>query len=146
MTTCVHPNCDSTSLHARGLCKKHHQHHWARGSLDMFERPRRTGPRPTAPRVRFERYVAKQPNGCWLWTASLDKKGYGKATVNGGGWKLAHRVAWELYRGEIPDGLCACHACDTPACVNPEHLFIGTQQDNVDDMARKGRGHWTRRA
>lgn len=92
-------------------------------------------------RARFDRKWRKDPEtGCWMWTASVDGNGYGKLANGRGGWGLAHRVSWGLHREPIPDGLCVLHRCDTPACVNPEHLFLGTMGDNNRDRAGKGRG------
>lgn len=90
---------------------------------------------------RFEAKVDKSnPEGCWLWTGSKNNKGYGMILVQTAiGKRLAHRVSYELYVGPIPDGLCALHRCDTPACVNPKHIFLGTKKDNIDDMDAKGR-------
>lgn len=76
--------------------------------------------------------------GCWLWTRCLNGSGYGLINV-GGRSKLAHRVSYELYKGIIPEEMCALHTCDTPACVNPDRLFLGTRVDNVADMCSKGR-------
>ena len=86
------------------------------------------------------------PTNCWLWTGCLDPDGYGRFNVQKAGrWcpMPAQRVAWELVVGPIPDGLLVCHHCDNPACVrpnHPEHCFLGTQLDNMRDMAAKGRG------
>ena len=84
-------------------------------------------------------------DGCWNWNKSLTIKGYGKfggIRVNGkSNWKIAHRVSYELFYGEIPKGLFVCHTCDNPKCVNPDHLWLGTNNDNVQDMIRKGRKH-----
>lgn len=79
-------------------------------------------------------------NGCWLWTGATKQGGYGKIAKGGdNGSFLTHRVAWELERGPIPDGVVVCHHCDNPGCCNPEHLFLGTQAENLLDMRRKGR-------
>lgn len=86
---------------------------------------------------RFWDNVQKSP-GCWLWTAAKRHKGYGAFNVRGENFK-AHRLAWELTYGPIPKGMHVCHRCDTPSCVNPTHLFLGTNQDNVADMFQKGR-------
>lgn len=92
--------------------------------------------------VRFERNVNRETaSGCWEWTGAKTGKGYG--AIGAGGTKgkmlVAHRVSWEIHRCPIPDGLVLCHRCDNRGCVNPEHLFVGTQRDNILDMFAKGR-------
>lgn len=82
------------------------------------------------------------PDGCWLWTGSRNRKGYGQISVGGrrGRPQLAHRIAWTLVNGPIPDGVKVLHSCDNPPCVNSSaHLFLGTLGDNNADMVAKGR-------
>jgi hypothetical protein len=78
---------------------------------------------------------------CWLWTAGTDEFGYGLIGAGGkhGGSLLAHRVAWEIQDGPIPEGMCVLHSCDNPPCVNRAHLFLGTKADNNHDCIEKGR-------
>jgi hypothetical protein len=88
---------------------------------------------------RFEsKFIPESNSGCWLWIGAAINKGYGRIRCSGIP-KLAHRVAWELYRGEIPKALCVLHRCDTKLCVRPDHLFLGTVRDNNLDMVEKGR-------
>lgn len=75
---------------------------------------------------------------CWEWTAFKNRKGYGIFKLNGR-HVGAHRISYELYISEIPKGLLCLHRCDNPSCVNPKHLFLGTNQDNMNDMKSKGR-------
>lgn len=81
---------------------------------------------------------AEKSAGCWNWMALRNPSGYGVVNFKNK-TRLAHRVAWELTHGEIPVGMYACHTCDNPSCINPDHLFLGTQADNMRDMMEKGR-------
>ena len=91
---------------------------------------------------RFINKVCPEPNsGCWLWTGKVDKCGYGYLTSGKAPGKRAHRLSWELFNGKLTSKDVVCHKCDTPSCVNPLHLFVGTQRDNVLDMWAKKRGH-----
>lgn len=87
--------------------------------------------------VGFLNRIKKEDNGCWIWQGSKDKNGYGTLRINKADWK-AHRYSYKIYNGEIGNKL-VCHKCDNPSCVNPEHLFLGTNKDNMKDMVKKQR-------
>ena len=83
---------------------------------------------------------SKHPDGCWVWTGARGSKGYGSlARGERGLTRLTHRISWEMHHGPIPDGMCVCHHCDSPPCIRPDHLFLGTDSDNMRDMNAKGR-------
>ena len=93
----------------------------------------------TTVKDRFEQKFIPEPNsGCWLWMEGVDKDGYGQFHGNGKN-NRAHRVSYELYVAPIPSGLQVLHKCDTPNCCNPDHLFLGTNMDNVEDKVQKNR-------
>ena len=100
--------------------------------------------RPT-PKQLIERWsIPVTESGCWLWLGVLNNRGgYGKIRYKGRVFS-AHRFSWMAANGtEIPSGLCVMHKCDTPSCVNPDHLKLGTQTENMADRDRKGRGWWS---
>lgn len=118
-------------MKARGLCFR------------CYERIRKFHPEqlpPTlavAPSVRFMEKV-DTTGACWLWTGGTFPNGYGQFWLDGRNTS-AHRASWRLFRGPIPSALVICHRCDTPPCVNPAHLFLGTVGDNNQDKMIKGR-------
>lgn len=126
MRACSIQGCDSAVM-ALGWCGKHYQRNRRSGDpLGIKLNPER----------RFWMSVEKGPD-CWLWTGSMAGH-YGK--LRGAVAAIgAHRFSYELHHGPIPPGMVVMHSCDTPKCVNPAHLSVGTYKDNMDDMDRKGR-------
>ena len=93
---------------------------------------------------RLEDMTIPEPNsGCWLWLGSVNEWGYGTIRIDGK-TLLAHRVSWMENRGPIPEENIVCHSCDIPSCLNPDHLWLGTDKENSDDMYRKGRNRQPR--
>lgn len=117
-----------TDIPARGLCRACYEHARRAGSID------RLSPKPTAVE-RFWAKMERQGDGCWLWMAGRNRGGYGTFYVDGRDVK-AHRYAYELLVGPIPEGLVIDHLCRTRACVNPSHLDPVTAEENV----RRGEG------
>lgn len=113
----------------------------SRGSLGLYcSRPCARSAKATSLEHKFWKSVEKT-DGCWLWKAGKSPYGYGKISHGGKGLR-AHRVSWELHRGPIPEGMLVLHDCpggDNTSCVNPAHLWLGTDADNIADRERKGR-------
>ncbi len=127
---CTIPGCNKKHT-AKGYCLKHYTRFKRYGTVNLTRLPEEE---------RFHAKYIPEPTGdCWLWIGGDTGNGYGRIRRKGGKKILAHRLSWELHNGPIPDGLCVLHKCDTPPCVNPDHLFLGTQKDNIQDAFKKGR-------
>ncbi len=104
----------------------------------IMGRPRGSKNGQYTPKITlFMQKVNKTASGCWEWTGARGRDGYGK--FDDYPETLAHREAWRLFKGDVPPGTSVLHHCDNPPCVNPDHLFLGTQYDNVQDCKKKGR-------
>lgn len=138
---CEYDGCFRPS-YAKRLCSKHYARLRAHGdpsiviTPDKFRHPTRT---PDQARDAFMRRLRRTGTGCLAWTGATDPSGYGRVEWNGA-IQLAHRVAYQILVGPIPDGQFICHRCDNPPCCEPQHLFAGTGLDNHNDMWSKGRG------
>lgn len=134
--SCTIEGCGDLAV-GRGLCRRHYDR-WRRyGDPCAVGRVKKPKSIPPTKEERFWTKVDKSGE-CWIWTGYVTRTGYGRCNrAFGNGY--AHRAAWEFAHGAVPDGLFVCHHCDNPPCCNPEHLFIGTQTDNISDRDRKGR-------
>lgn len=133
---CSINGCESFH-YGKGYCQKHYVKFKKYGDPLGFH--------PKRPLMeRFEEKVELVPfSACHWWAGAQQPQGYGQIRIDGES-PGAHRVAYELYIGPIPEhdsshGMCVCHSCDNPSCVNPAHLYLGTNKDNMDDRDRKGR-------
>lgn len=135
---CCVPGCGKPAVCPGGLCSMHYTRLLKHGDVN-------TVIVPASAKDRFlEGFAQNGLSACWLWTKAKSR-GYGSLSVNNRR-VTATRYSWELFVGPIPKGMFVLHSCDTPACVNPKHLFLGTHQDNMDDMVKKGRWSSGKRA
>jgi hypothetical protein len=95
----------------------------------------------TAEEAYFGELIKNSDDECWGWSGKFHDYGYGALRYKPKKW-TAHRYSYTYHVGEIPNGMFVCHHCDNPVCTNPKHLFLGTHQDNMNDMLNKGRGRW----
>lgn len=138
---CKIEGCERKAI-IRGMCDMHYRREkkfgspYSRGSREV-----ETGDAIE----RFHKKYIKQEDGCWIWTggARPNAKGtlYGRHWNEYGKSEGSHRFSYRIHKGKIPKGLYVCHTCDNPLCVNPEHLFIGTHKDNMEDMVNKNRSY-----
>lgn len=130
---CSVEGCNSESR-AKGMCQKHYRRNKKHGMTSQIKKSR--GPL----KDRFWSYVEKKSeHECWEWNGCIGKNGYGRTHENGRPDLRAHRVSYEITKGDIPNGLIVMHTCDNRKCVNPDHLVLGTHKENMHDMISKGR-------
>lgn len=132
MAQCIKNGCDRDGKH-RGYCHSHYKTAITRREILPIH------PKGLSLSEKLERYSKVDPEtGCVEWTRYRNQDGYGQVNI-GHRMMGAHRVSWEIKHGPIPEDLQVLHKCDNPSCINPEHLFLGTQTENIADMNAKGR-------
>jgi hypothetical protein len=138
LTVCCIKGCDRASV-ALGLCSLHYRRTRLYGSPAATKWHSGTA-RHVSIEERFMERVRKT-DSCWTWIGGRDAYGYPMFRANIGGvlFKKGHRASFALFRGPVAEGMHVCHACDNPSCVNPDHLFLGTNKDNMRDKIAKGR-------
>ena len=136
---CAFDGCERSAV-SKGYCDKHYRRMLKRGNVNNF------GSRKVEDGNAVERFHKKyeiSESGCWIWKAGARPNGkgvlYPRHWTDDKKSTGAHRFSFELMHGAIPNGMYVCHKCDTPMCVNPDHLFIGTHHENMNDMVRKKR-------
>ena len=141
MRTCEEEGCDSKHL-ARGFCNKHYRA-WRKYGDPQYRKitPRGLGLQERLQYTGWSEVTGSLETPCWEWKGARNSGGYGKFQLRGQEW-IASRAAYEATYGEIPSGLLVRHKCDNPPCVNPEHLEVGTYQDNRDDQILRNRRHY----
>jgi hypothetical protein len=136
---CLFDGCERDAV-CKSYCDKHYRRILKRGNVNDFGNRKVDEGNATE---RFHKKYKLDDSGCWIWTAGTraNSKGvlYPRHHVDGKKTTGAHRFSFEIYHGQIPPSMYVCHKCDTPLCVNPDHLFIGTHKDNMKDMVNKNR-------
>lgn len=132
---CQVDGCNS-KYRSKGLCGKHYQRKFHNGDPLITKTPNRNKSRKW---IIENNSIPVTESGCWLWEKATNR-GYG-VTYHEGKKQQAHRLSYKEYLGEIPEGMCVCHKCDVPGCVNPSHLFVGSHKDNAHDKISKGRSN-----
>lgn len=134
MAQCCIKECEKPVL-ASGMCAMHYRRMKKYGDPTAVKIKQLHGASLTD---RFLHYTTKSERGCWVWSGSLDRNGYGRLNIKNRP-ELAHRLSWVLHKGEISPSDHVLHTCDNPRCVRPDHLFLGDQAANNADMISKGR-------
>ena len=137
---CLAEGCDRvvTKHGGFGYCTKHYQRYKKHGDPHRADWKELKG-NNLEEKLRFN--SIENENGCWIWQGGKTNFGYGTIGIGNNKTELVHRLAYKFWDGEVSSDLFVCHHCDQPLCVNPNHLFLGTNQDNIDDKMYKGRAY-----